>query len=233
MIDAALALVAGVLTIASPCVLPTLPILFGTSVGRNDGSRPFFIAFGFTASFSIVALGLGASAALLGLRPQTWRNAATALLTLFGCLMVWPRLFEQLTARFGGGLSRLGGVGGRGGDGRIGGFLVGVSLGAVWTPCAGPVLGSILTLVATAPHLGWAATLLVCYAAGAAIPMLAVAYGGQYATTRARRLVPYTLQLRRGFGVVIILVAAAIYWRCDTSLAVWLSRLYPHAGAGL
>jgi cytochrome c-type biogenesis protein len=233
MIDAALALVAGMLTIASPCVLPTLPILLGTSVGRTGGSRPFFIAFGFTASFSVVALGLGASAALLGLRPETWRNAATALLAVFGCLMVWPHLFERLTARFGGVLSRLAGGGGRGGDGRLGGFLVGASLGAVWTPCAGPVLGSILTLVATAPRLGWAATLLVCYAAGASIPMLAVAYGGQVATARARRLVPYTQQLQRGFGVVIILVAAAIHWRYDTSLAVWLSRVYPHAGAGL
>ncbi|WP_368734835.1 cytochrome c biogenesis CcdA family protein, partial [Klebsiella pneumoniae] len=70
----------------------------------------------------------------------------------------------------------------------------------VWTPCAGPVLGSILTLVATSRNLGWAGTLLVAYAIGAAIPMLAIAYGGQAATTRVRSLARISPRLQQGFG---------------------------------
>jgi cytochrome c biogenesis protein CcdA/thiol-disulfide isomerase/thioredoxin len=219
LVDGALAFAAGMLTVASPCVLPTLPILLGVSVGRQDAWRPLYIAAGFTLTFSLLALGLGASAAALGLGPETWRNAATALLALCGVLMIWPAPFERLVAAVGGtALSRAGTLGGRG-DGLVGGLLVGASLGAVWTPCAGPVLGSILTLVATAPHLGRAAALLVAFAVGASIPMLGIAYGGQWATTRARALLPYTQRLQRVFGVVVIGVAVIVHLRYDVALA--------------
>ena len=73
-------------------------------------------------------------------------------------------------------------------EGNLGGFLLGTTLGLVWTPCAGPVLGSILTVVATSKDTAWASTLLVVYAIGAAIPMLAIAYGGQAVTTRVRSI---------------------------------------------
>ncbi len=219
LVDVALALTAGVLTVASPCVLPTLPILFGTSVGRRGGARPFCVAAGFVATFSVLALGIGASGALLGLRAETWRVAAAGLLALCGALMIWPAPFERLTRIFGGGLNRVGGIGGRGGEGALGGLVIGASLGAVWTPCSGPVLGSILTLVATAPHLGRSALLLVCFAVGASVPMLMIAYGGQYTTTRVRALLPYTRSLQRVFGVLVVLVAAVVYARYDVALA--------------
>jgi len=218
LVDAALALAAGALTVASPCVLPTLPILFGVSVGQRGIWRPLCIAAGFVLTFSALALGLGASGALVGLGPETWRVVASALLALCGALMIWPAPFERVVGAFSGALSRAGALGGRG-DGVLGGLLVGVSLGAVWTPCAGPVLGSILTLVATAPRLDRAALLLVCFAVGASVPMLAIAYGGQYATTRARALLPYTRRLQRGFGLVVVLVAAVLYLHYDVALA--------------
>jgi thiol-disulfide isomerase/thioredoxin len=81
------------------------------------------------------------------------------------------------------------------------------------------VLGSILALVATAPHLGGAAVLLVAFAVGASIPMLGIAYGGQWATTRARALLPYTQRLQRVFGVVVIAVAVVLHLRYDVALA--------------
>ena len=76
----------------------------------------------------------------------------------------------------------------------------GSALGVLWTPCAGPVLGSILTLIATSENLGRAALLLVTYAAGAGIPILLIVYGGQYATTQVRKLAPYTPALRRSLA---------------------------------
>lgn len=233
VIDLLFAVAAGVLTVASPCVLPMLPILFGTSLGSESRVRPLFIAAGFTLSFSALALGFGLFSNLLGLSPERARVAAVASLLIFGVLMLWPRPFEWLTSHLGGGLNRIGAVGNRGGSGLAGGLLLGMSLGVVWTPCAGPVLGSILTLIATAQHLHWAAVLLLCYAAGASIPMLAVAYGGQYASTRVRRLAPHARTLQRGFGVVVILIAAAIYWQYDASVAGWLSRFYPRIGVSL
>lgn len=233
MLDIFLALIAGVLTIAAPCVLPMLPILFGASVGRTSRTRPLFIAFGFIVSFAILALIFGVFSDLLGLSADTLRDAAVVLLLLFGLLMVWPRPLEWLSMQLNPIVDRFGGAASRAGSGNLGGFVLGVTLGVVWTPCAGPVLGSILTLIATSQRLPHAALLLVVYAIGAGIPMLAIAYGGQYATTRVRRLARYTHRLQQVFGVVVILIAVAIYYQYDTLITVWLSQFYPSGQVGL
>ena len=88
--------------------------------------------------------------------------------------------------------------------------MLGTTLGLVWTPCAGPVLGSILTLVATSKDTAWASLLLVVYAIGAALPMLAIAYGGQAVTTRVRSIARISPRLQQGFGVVVIAFAVAV-----------------------
>ena len=111
--------------------------------------------------------------------------------------------------------------------------MLGISLGAVWTPCAGPVLGSILTLVATEPDNAKAALLLACYSIGAALPMLAIAYGGQYASTRVRQLARHTHRLQQGFGVVIVGVALAMFFQLDGPITVWLTQFYPQGKTGL
>jgi cytochrome c-type biogenesis protein len=233
MLDVFLALMAGVLTIAAPCVLPMLPILFGASVGQTSRARPIFITLGFVLTFAIFALVFGVFSDLLGLSADALRDAAIILLLLFGVLMIWPRPFELLSARLNPLLDRFGGAGSRAGSGNAGGFVLGMTLGVVWTPCAGPVLGSILTLIATSQHLPHAALLLVVYAIGAGIPMLGIAYGGQYATTRIRRFARYTHRMQQGFGVVVILIAVAIYYQYDTLITVWLSQFYPGGQVGL
>ena len=98
--------------------------------------------------------------------------------------MIWPAPFEWLSIRLNGWLAH--GAVRTQRDGAVGGFVLGTTLGLVWTPCAGPVLGSILTLVATARDTAWASLLLVTYAIGAALPMLGIAYGGQAVTARVR-----------------------------------------------
>ena len=120
--------------------------------------------------------------------PNSLRTAATVLLLGFGLLMIWPTPFEWLSVRLNGliGSSPAGSAASR--QGNLGGFVLGTTLGLVWTPCAGPVLGSILTVVATSKDTAWASVLLVVYAIGAAIPMLAIAYGGQAVTTRVRSI---------------------------------------------
>jgi cytochrome c biogenesis protein CcdA len=187
MLDILFALIAGILTIAAPCVLPMLPILLGVSVGRTSRTRPIFIALGFIVSFAAFALVFGIFSDLLGLSADSLRDVAVVLLMMFGLLMLWPRPLERVSMRLNPIIDRFGGIGSRAGSGNLGGFVLGVTLGIVWTPCAGPVLGSILTLIATSERLPHAALLLVVYAIGAGIPMLAIAYGGQYATTHIRR----------------------------------------------
>lgn len=231
MLELLFAILAGVLTIAAPCTLPMLPILLGASIGRSSHLRPAMIALGFVVSFSAVALLLGALTRLFDFDPNVLREAASILLLGFGLLMLWPAPFEWLSIRLNGWLNL--GAAGVQREGALGGLVLGTTLGLVWTPCAGPVLGSILTLVATSKNLAWAGTLLVAYAIGAAIPMLAIAYGGQAATTRVRSLARISPRLQQGFGVVVIAFALAAYFQYDTLIVAWLTGFYPTGQIGL
>ncbi len=232
MLDLMFALLAGILTIAAPCTLPVLPILLGASIGRPGRLRPAMIALGFVISFSATALLLGAITQAFDFDPSVLRSAASILLLGFGLLMLWPAPFEWLSSRLNGWLD-LGASNTARSEGALGGLLLGSTLGLVWTPCAGPVLGSILTLVATSRNLAWASTLLVAYAIGAALPMLGIAYGGQAATARVRSFARLAPRLQQAFGVVVIGFALAAYFQYDTLIVAWLTAFYPAGQTGL
>ena len=229
MLNLVLALLAGVVTVAAPCTLPMLPILLGASVGQTGKARPAMIALGFVMSFSMVALLLGAITRAFDFDPNDLRTGAAVLLAGFGLLMIWPAPFERLAARIGG----FGGGAASSRQGLIGGFVLGTTLGLVWTPCAGPVLGSILTVVATSKDTAWASLLLVVYAIGAALPMLAIAYGGQAVTTRVRSIARIAPKLQQGFGIVVIAFALLSYFQYDTLIVAWLTGFYPNGQIGL
>ena len=102
-----------------------------------------------------------------------------------------------------------------------------MSLGAVWTPCAGPVLAAILALVVKAQAPAWSAALLAAYALGAGMPMLAIIYGGQAATTRVRLLSRHAHRLQQVFGALVVATAAAIYLQYDVLAYAWASAYFP------
>ncbi|MGW8389768.1 cytochrome c biogenesis CcdA family protein [Pseudoduganella sp. HUAS MS19] len=225
-LDTPLAFLAGLLTIASPCVLPMLPILLGSGVNQRKRSRPLFIVAGFILSFASFAMLLGVVSATVDVAQEALRNTAIALLALSGLFRVWPAPYAWLIAR----------LPGRGGsaaaprqdDGSNGGaFLLGVSLGAVWTPCAGPVLASILVLVVKAQDPAWSALLLTLYAIGAALPMLGIIYGGQYATQRVRSVARHAQRLQQVFGVLVLATAIAIYLQYDVLAYSWAAQHLP------
>ena len=229
MLNLVLALLAGVVTVAAPCTLPMLPILLGASVGQTGKVRPAMIALGFVMSFSTVALLLSAITRAFDFDPNELRNAAAIVLIGFGLLMIWPAPFEWLSIRIGG----FTGHSTASRQGVIGGFILGTTLGLVWTPCAGPVLGSILTVIATSKDTAWASLLLIVYAIGAALPMLVIAYGGQAVTTRVRGVARIAPRLQQGFGIVVIAFALLSYFQYDTLIVAWLTAFYPNGQTGL
>ncbi|PDT74580.1 cytochrome c biogenesis CcdA family protein [Bradyrhizobium sp. C9] len=231
MLSLALALLAGVATVAAPCTLPMLPILLGVSIGQTGKARPAMIALGFVMSFSAVALLLSAITRAFDFDPNLLRTGAAVLLAGFGLLMIWPAPFEWLAIRLTGAAGNVSQAGPS--PSLFGGFVLGSTLGLVWTPCAGPVLGSILTIVATSKDTAWASLQLVTYAIGAAIPMLVIAYGGQAVTTRVRSMARIAPRLQQGFGVVIIAFAALSYLQYDTLIVAWLTQFYPNGQIGL
>jgi cytochrome c biogenesis protein CcdA/thiol-disulfide isomerase/thioredoxin len=229
VIALALALAAGLVTVASPCILPMLPVLLGASWGRRDARRPLFVVTGFVASFAATALAFGASTRVLGVSHDAVRGLAIAALCVFGLLSLFPRTFETLSPA----LSRIGDTAARlpaaRRDTPVGALALGASLGALWTPCAGPALASILVLLGTAQDAGRAAPLLAAYALGAGLPMLAIAYGGRAASRRLDVLARHAGAVRRAFGLLVLATALAMLRGYDASAAAWLSDLVPAA----
>jgi cytochrome c-type biogenesis protein len=90
--------------------------------------------------------------------------------------------------------------------GLLGGFLLGISLGIVWLPCLGPILGAILLTVAQQGTMAYGAILLFAYSMGLAIPMLAIAYSSNFISGKVRSMAKHTLLIRRLAGVVLIVV---------------------------
>lgn len=233
MIELFLAFIAGILTIAAPCILLPLPILLGASVGQTHRLRPVFITLGFVTTFSVLGISLNILVQRAGFDPNTLRTAAVVLLALFAGSMIWPKPFELLTARLSGLITTASQTGQRAGSGNTGGFLMGVIIGIVWAPCAGPILGSILTLIAQESNTVQAFGLLIAYAVGAGVPMLLIAYGGQALTQRVRILARYATRLQQAFGIILLLLAASIYFQYDTKLQAYLVSKLPALGTGL
>lgn len=233
MLQILLALVAGILTIAAPCILLPLPILLGSSVGQKSKTRPLFITAGFVVTFALLGIGINYIVQHLGVSATAIHNAGAVLLALFAVFMIWPAPFEKLTAHMTGLINKAAQTSKEAGTGNFGGFITGVVIGIVWAPCAGPILASILTLIAQQANFGKAALLLLAYAVGAGIPMLAIAYGGQVVTTRIRSIAKYATRLQQVFGVILILLAIAIYFQYDTKLQSALLDKIPGVGTKL
>jgi cytochrome c biogenesis protein CcdA len=231
-IEYPLAVLAGLATVASPCVLPVLPILLGVTVERQGRGRPLLIVAGFVLSFSGFALALGAVSAGAELAQETLRNLALGLLALSGLLRLWPEPWDRLVAFARTLLDRV-----RPASMTVktrlpaaapaSGFVLGLSLGAVWTPCAGPVLASILALVVRAHEPARSSLLIGLYALGAAVPMLGLIYGGRLAAQRVRVLARHAVALQRVFGLLVLLSAAAIWLQLDSLLLARLAFLFP------
>jgi cytochrome c biogenesis protein CcdA/thiol-disulfide isomerase/thioredoxin len=194
----------GVVTAISPCVLPVLPILLA---GGASGRNPVRVIGGLVASFSFFTLFATWILDKLGLPQDLLRNLAIVFLFLLAATLLVPRvalIVERPLYRF----SR---VRARGGS-----FVFGAMLGLVFVPCAGPVLATV-TVVAANDDVGVRAILLtLAYAAGAAVPMLAIAYGGRGA---AQRLRAHAHTVRVASGAVVAVVALGLVFHVDDRLA--------------
>ena len=233
MIDLILAALAGVLTIASPCVLPVLPMVLSASSDEASALRPVAIALGFVLAFSALGVAFGALSSSLAWAQDAVRTVAIVILLLSGLARLWPSVFERLVAPFGGIIDRFAGVASRTGTGLAGGFVLGMTLGVVWTPCAGPTLASILALVAKAQDLGRAGVLLALFSAGAAIPLLVIAYGGRYVTAQVRKVSRYAQRLQQVFGAAVVVTAIAMLFQVDALVVARLSTVLPSIHLGV
>ncbi|MDF0529641.1 cytochrome c biogenesis protein CcdA [Tsukamurella sp. 8F] len=211
--------VGGVLAGISPCVLPVLPVVLlgsaarapldgGVAVAeRTSRTRPVAIVLGLTLSFALITLFGTLLLAALHLPSSLLRWLGLAALVLVGLAMLVPsleRLLERAFARI-----PQRDVGSRG-SGAASGFVLGLALGAVFVPCAGPVLAAIAVAGATGRIGGQTVALTVAFACGVAVPLLAVALAGNRLTARVRALQRRQRLVRGVAGVLVIALAVAL-----------------------
>lgn len=209
----------GMLTIASPCILPVLPFVFaraGQSFAKSTLPMLAGMAVTFAAVASLAAIG-GEWAVTAN---QIGRSVALLVLAAFGAILLFPALAEKLTrpvVALGAQLSENAQRKRRAGGSEVAAsLLLGVATGLLWAPCAGPMLGLILTGAALNGANLATSLLLLTYALGAATALaLALLIGGRVFQGMKRAL-PATEGLRRGLGVAVILATVAIGLGVDT-----------------
>jgi cytochrome c biogenesis protein CcdA len=165
---------AGVLSIFSPCVLPILPLVLGPATAAHRLGVPV-LALGLVTSFVAVGLFVATVGFSIGLDGDVFRDAAAVMLALIGVVL----LSGSLQRRF---ALATGGVGNAGGrlmarlspSGLGGQFMLGLLLGAVWSPCVGPTLGAASVLAAQGRDLQGVASVMAAFGLGTAIPLLAL-----------------------------------------------------------
>jgi cytochrome c biogenesis protein CcdA/thiol-disulfide isomerase/thioredoxin len=200
-----IAFLAGLITAISPCVLPVLPILLA---GGASGRRPYGIILGLVASFSVFTV-IGASILdALGLPQDFLRNLAIALLFLLAATLLVPQVAALAERPF---LF----LGRRRPRTESNGVVLGLSLGLVFVPCAGPVLAAVSALSATGGGGLETYFVALAYATGAAVPMLAIAAGSRRLTQGVGFLRRHAETTRRAAGAVIGATALAIALGAD------------------
>jgi cytochrome c-type biogenesis protein len=227
LVDLFLALTAGLVTVGGPCVLPLLPVVLGTSAPNQHRLRPVAIVLGFSLSFAVFAGLFAVFGSALGLSPGTWRTIAALAIIGFGLIMVIPGLQTKLLARFEPWLLRRTGGAATDRRGLKSGFVLGTTLGLVWSPCSGPVLATIMALIVAQQQVVQAGLLLLVFALGAGLPMLVIAYGGQWAANRVRAITPHANKLQFAFGVLVIVVGLGLITGVEAELRHWLYFQYP------
>ncbi len=191
----ALAFGAGLASVASPCVLPVVPVIV-TGTAEDHRWRPALVVAGIATSFVVMGVLTSLFGAAVGPALPWLEKAVGVLVVAFGVLLLADvNLFKRLAF-----LQRLGSRGG----GRWSGLLLGLSLGIVWIPCVGPMLSGVLATVAAKGTLAVGVALLLVYSLGFAVPMLAVGYGSQALRQRVRSVAAHPIVVRWASGLLLV-----------------------------
>ena len=223
-----IAFTGGLLTIVSPCILPVLPFVFA----RAD--QPFRksglpLLGGMALTFTLVGSLATVAGDWIIRANQAGRAVAMALFAVFGLALLFPTLADVLSRPF----VRLGArlqTPTTSGPSLTGSILLGISTGLLWTPCAGPILGLILTGAAVEGSSARSAALLLAFAAGSASALALALLAGNRMFHLMKRSLGIERWIRRGLGVAVLAGVFGIAMGWDTGV---LARISLTPGARL
>lgn len=224
----ALSYAAGALSTLSPCVLPLLPlIVFG--VLQQSAYGPLALAGGVALSFAVVGTFTASLGFSLGLDPFILRSAVAVVLLAAGLVLLVPAAQARLALVSGpvanAGQAMIDRIQPAGLRGQ---FLLGVALGAIWTPCTGPTLGAAIGLAAQSESLARAAVVMAVFSVGAVTPILAIAYGSRQAVFGRRdRLMRLYRIAKPVLGVTLVGIGVLVLSGLDKRLEAILTDAMP------
>lgn len=224
----ALAFVAGILSILSPCVLPLVPIVLGAAVTAHPLGA-VALAGGLALSFTGLGLLLALVGFGLGIDAGTFRLAAAVIMVVLGAILVVP----SWQARLAGAGSPVSAwadrhFGGFAASGLAGQFAIGLLLGAVWSPCVGPTLGAASLLASQGQDLPRVALTMVMFGIGAGLPLVLLGLLSRSTLMRARTKLMSAGKLGKGLlGAAFILIGVAIISGADKRIEAALVEASP------
>ncbi len=220
------AFVSGLVTVAAPCIWPLLPIVLSSSV-TGGKTKPLGITIGIIASFAFFTLALSYIVKLIPFDPNWLRLFAVLVIGFFGLSFLIPSLNQQVEGWVSNLSRRLNFLAGKKDEGFITGFVTGLSLGLVWSPCAGPILATIATLSATRTVNIGIVLVTIVYVVGIGIPLFLLTTFGNRLFQKTKSLNRYTGRLQQIFGLIMIVTAVLIFTNWDKVLEANLLNYFP------
>jgi cytochrome c-type biogenesis protein len=223
-----LALLAGMLSTLSPCVLPLLPIVLGAAASEHR-LGPMALATGLAASFTAIGLFVATVGFAAGLDTGVFRMVAAILLIAIGVVLLVPRLQQQFAVAAAPVSNWAGGYADNfAPTGLAGQFGLGVLLGAVWSPCVGPTLGAASILAAKGENLSQVAVTMLAFGVGAAVPLLLIGLLSREAMQRWRaRLMETGRTGKTVLGLLLVAVGVLVATDFDKRIETTLVELSP------
>ena len=210
-----IAFLGGILTVLSPCILPVVPFLFA-GVKRTRSSILLTLG-GMVLTFALISSLAVVSSEWVVHANNTGRHVALIVMALFALSLISARVGDWLARPFVALGNRLD-PDTRKMSGPLGSVMIGVATGLLWAPCAGPILGVILTGAMLQGANAQTSLLLVAYGLGSALSLGTLIFAGRGLVNRLKASIPVTGWLRRGTGVAVLAAAAVISTGADKTL---------------
>lgn len=201
---------AGIVSVLSPCVLPLLPVILAYSAGKGV-FRPLFIVTGLSLSFTMMGIMASAFGAALYPYMEILKILAGVIVVIFGAAMLTDANIFGILTRYTGKIHVQR-------NSAFGGLLLGASLGVIWIPCVGPILGAILAAVALEGNMVYGASMLFIYSIGFAVPMLIIAYSANISSAWLSRIAKYDVLIKKAAGAILIIAGS---WMAYTNITAF------------
>jgi cytochrome c-type biogenesis protein len=228
MTTLALAFLAGILTVLSPCVLPLLPLTLGAAASHGR-MGPVYLAAGLTISFVVIGMFVAFVGYSIGLDEGFFRAVAAVIMIAVGLVLTLPVLQRQVAVaaspasnwindRWGSSVT----------SSSAGQFGLGALLGAVWAPCVGPTLGAASVLAAQGENLGEVTLTMTAFGIGAALPLLVLGLLSREFLLKWRgKMLSASGTLKVMMGIILVVVGLSILGGVDKTIEAKLVEMSP------